>query len=89
MAWTIELTNTAVRQLARLDRPLAQRIRKFLQQRVAMLENPRAIGQALHGKVLGEFWKYGLGDYRIIVRIEDDRLVILVIEISHRGEVYR
>ncbi len=89
MAWTIELTSTATGQLAKLDKPIAQRLRKFLQQRIAPMENPRVIGQALHGKTLGEFWKYRVGDYRIITRIEDDRLLVLVIEIGHRRQIYR
>ena len=89
MAWTIELTDTAARQLAKLDKAVGQRIRKFLQQRIAPLEDPRTVGQKLHGKTLGEFWKYRVGDYRIIARIEDGRLVVLVIQIGHRSEIYR
>ena len=89
MVWTIELTDTATRQLAKLDKAVAQRIRKFLQQRIAPLKDPRTLGQKLHGKTLGEFWKYRVGDYRIITRIEDDRLVVLVIQIGHRSEIYR
>ncbi len=53
------------------------------------MENPRNIGQKLHGKTLGEFLRYRVGDYRIIAKIEDDRLVVLVIEIGHRREIYR
>ncbi len=89
MVWTIELTSTATRQLAQLDNAVAQRIRKFLQQGIAPLENPRALGQKLHDKTLGEFWKYRVGDYRLITSIEDDRLVVLVIQIGHRREIYR
>jgi mRNA interferase RelE/StbE len=89
LAWTIELTSTATRQLAKLDRPVAQRIRNFLQKRVAALEDPRSIGQKLQGKMLGEFWKYRAGDYRLITKIEDDRLLVLVLEIGHRRENYR
>jgi mRNA interferase RelE/StbE len=89
LVWTIELTNTATRQLARLDKAIARRIRKFLQQRLASLESPRTIGQKLQGKTLGEFWKYRVGDYRIIAKIEDDRVVVLVILIGHRREIYR
>jgi mRNA interferase RelE/StbE len=88
LVWTIELTSTATRQLAELDKAVAQRIRRFLQQRIAPLEDPRILGQKLHGK-LEEFWKYRVGDYRIIARIEDDRLVVLVIQIGHRREIYR
>lgn len=89
MAWTIELISTAIRQLAKLDKAVARRIRRFLQQRIAPIENPRILGQKLHGKTLGEFWKYRVGDYRIVAKIEDDRLVLLVIQIGHRSEINR
>jgi mRNA interferase RelE/StbE len=88
LAWTIELTNTAFRQLAQVDKIVARRIGKFLHDRIAQMKDPRTIGEALHGPELGQFWKHGVGDYRIIARIEDDRLVILVIRIGHRREVY-
>jgi mRNA interferase RelE/StbE len=89
LAWTIELTDAAVRQLERLDNTAAKRVWKFLCERIARLENPRSIGGALQGKVLGEFWKYRVGDYRLIAKIEDDRLVILVLRLGHRRETYR
>ena len=89
MVWTIEFTVSALRQLQQLDRSVGRRIRKFLQERVAPMEDPRSIGQALHGQRLGEFWKYRVGDYRLVTRIEDDRLLILVVRIGHRREVYR
>jgi mRNA interferase RelE/StbE len=88
LAWTIKLTDAALRQLAQLDKSAAQRIWKFLRERIALMEDPRGIGQALHGQ-LGRFWKYRVGDYRLIANIEDDQLVILVIRIGHRREVYR
>jgi mRNA interferase RelE/StbE len=88
LAWTIEFAAPAFRQLAQLDKTVARRIRKFLQERLAPLENPRTIGEALQGE-LGKFWRYRVGDYRLIVDIVDDRLVILVIRIGHRREVYR
>ncbi len=68
---------------------MAQRIRRFLQQRIAPMENPRILGQKLHGKTLGEFWKYRVGDYRIIAQIEHERLVVLVVKVGHRREIYR
>jgi mRNA interferase RelE/StbE len=89
LVWTIEFTVSALRQLQQLDRSVGRRIRKFLQERVAPMEDPRSIGQALHGQRLGEFWKYRVGDYRLVTRIEDDRLLILVVRIGHRREVYR
>lgn len=89
MAWKIELSLEAGRELTRLDPPQAKRILKFLNERLAPLENPRIIGQALRGSELGEFWKYRVGDYRLICKIEDLRVLILVLRIGHRREVYR
>ena len=89
MDWEIEFTEVALRQLNSLDKQIANRISKFLEQRVAGLENPRSIGQALKGARFGEFWKYRLGDYRLIAKIQDNRLVIVIVEVGHRREVYR
>jgi mRNA interferase RelE/StbE len=88
MAWKIELSQEADRQLDKLDPQVARRILKFLHQRVAQLDNPRSIGEALHGAKLGEFWKYRVGDYRLICSIEDKLVLILVLRVGHRREVY-
>jgi mRNA interferase RelE/StbE len=89
MAHNVELSESADRELSKLDAQQAKRILKFLHQRVAKLDDPRNIGEALHGSRLGEFWKYRVGDYRLISKIEDDRLVVLVLRIGHRKEIYR
>ena len=89
MAWTIEFAPEAVRELNKLDAQVSRRILKFLRGRVAKLDDPRSIGSALRGAKLGEFWKYRVGDYRIISRIEDERVLILVLRVGHRREVYR
>ncbi len=89
MAWKVELALQADRDLSKLDPKQARRILKFLFERVAKLDDPRSIGQALHGSRLGEFWKYRVGDYRLISKIEDDRLLVLVLRIGHRREIYR
>ena len=89
MASTIELAATATRELNSLDAQPRKRILKFLHERLAPLDNPRSLGQALRGSQLGEFWKYRVGDYRLICKIEDARLVVLVLRIGHRREVYR
>jgi mRNA interferase RelE/StbE len=88
MAWNVEFSETADRELRKLDRQHTKRILKILQQRVARLDDPRSIGKALQGARLGEFWKYRVGDYRLICKIEDDRLVVLVLRVGHRREVY-
>lgn len=89
MAWTIEFAPEAVRELNKLDGQISRRILKFLRDRVAKLDNPRSIGSALQGAKLGEFWKYRVGDYRIISRIDDERVLILVLRVGHRKEIYR
>jgi mRNA interferase RelE/StbE len=89
MAWKIELDTAAERELDKLDPQTARRILTFLHGRIANLEDPRSIGEALKGSKLGEFWKYRVGDYRIITNIEDGNLRIMVIKIGNRKEVYR
>jgi mRNA interferase RelE/StbE len=89
MAWRIEYDRNVQRDLDKLDPQIARRIVRFLGERVANLEDPRSIGEALKGSRLGEFWKYRVGDYRIVARIEDEILRIYVVQIGDRKEVYR
>ena len=88
MALTIKYTDTALAMLRMLDKQAAKRIIDFMDQRVAALEDPRDNGKALTGP-LGGFWRYRVGDYRIICDIHDDKLIILVVEIGNRRDVYR
>ena len=89
MGWKIELARAAERDLDKLDPQVARRILVFLHGRLAELDDPRSIGEPLKGSKLGEFWKYRLGDYRVISSIEDNVLTILVVRIGNRREVYR
>ncbi|MGH8321769.1 MAG: type II toxin-antitoxin system RelE family toxin [Gammaproteobacteria bacterium] len=89
MAWKIELTGDARKQLRKLDKPVAARIFAFLEQCVAVLDNPRTLGEPLHGPELHRYWKYRVGNYRIITSIQDEAITILVVRIGHRREVYR
>ena len=89
MAWKIELTKAAEKELDKLDPQIAKRILMFLHGRVSPLEDPRSIGDSLTGSKLGEFWKYRVGSYRIIADIQDAKLQILVVRIGIRGKVYR
>ncbi len=89
MAWKVELSAAADRELSKLDAQGRARILRFLHERVAKLDDPRSLGQALHGSRLGEFWKYRVGPYRLICKIEDNILVVLVLRIEHRKEIYR
>ena len=89
LAWRIEFEDTALKELAKLDKQVARRILAFLRERVAVLDDPRSVGEALKGSRLGEFWKYRVGDYRIITNIEDGVMRILVLKVGNRREVYR
>jgi mRNA interferase RelE/StbE len=89
LAWRIEFDDKAKKDLAALDKSVAKRITAFLRERVAHLDDPRSIGEALKGSKLGDFWKYRVGDWRIIASIEDEALRILVVRIGNRREVYR
>lgn len=89
MAWLIKFNDAALKELAKLDRQTAQRIAAFLRERVAVLDDPRSIGEALKGAKLGDLWKYRVGDYQIISNIEDGVLRIVVVKIGNRREVYR
>jgi len=89
MAWTIEFGRQAERELDKLEPQTARRILVFLNDRIAPLDNPRSVGQALKGVKLGDFWKYRVGDYRIICNIEDQSVRILIVMIGNRRDVYQ
>ncbi|SPJ15617.1 putative toxin [Syntrophobacter sp. SbD2] len=89
MAWKVELDPATERDLDRLDPQVTRRILGFLNERVVRLDNPRSIGSALQGPKFGEFWKYRVGDWRLICKIEDEYLRVLVLRIRHRNTAYR
>ncbi len=89
MPWKVELDPAAERELDKLGPQMARRILTFLHGRVAVLDDPRSIGEALKGSKLGEFWKYRAGDCRVISSIEDGALRILLVKMGNRRDVYR
>ena len=89
MTWTIDYTATARKQLRNLDRQVAWRIIDFMDERIAGQADPRSTGRALTGPLLGAYWRYRVGDCRIICDIQDGALCVLVIEIGSRKEIYR
>ena len=89
MAWTIDYTETARKQLRKLDKQAARRILDFMDERIAGQEDPRRAGKALTGPSLGAYWRYRIGDYRIVCDIQDGALRVLVIEIGNRRDIYR
>ena len=88
MGWTVEYADNAKKQLRKLDKAVARRILDFMDDRIGGSEDPRRIGKALKGP-LGDFWSYRVGDHRIICEIRDGMLVVLVLQIGNRKEIYR
>jgi mRNA interferase RelE/StbE len=89
VVWTIDYARGARKAVERMDPQVRRRIRAFLSERVAMADDPRQFGAALQGAHLAGLWRFRVGDWRIIADIRDDVLVVLVIDIAHRREVYR
>ena len=93
MAWRIEFDAGALKDLRGLDRQIARRITQFLRERVGTIDDPRGLGAALRstrsGSGANPLWRYRVGDWRIVVRIEDEVPRVLVLRIAHRQEVYR
>jgi mRNA interferase RelE/StbE len=88
LAWTIEFVPAARKELKKLGRAEAARIVGTLETRIAARDDPRQLGTALGGE-LGGLWRWRIGDYRVVARIEDERITILVVRVAHRREVYR
>ncbi|MXW54573.1 MAG: type II toxin-antitoxin system RelE/ParE family toxin [Gammaproteobacteria bacterium] len=89
MVWTLEIAPGVNRDLDRIDPAQRRRIIKFLRDRLVPLESPRDIGEALRGPIWAGYWKYRVGDYRVICYIEDARKCIQVTRVRHRRDAYR
>lgn len=87
MKYTVEYTKQAVKELEKLDKYTRKIILLWIDKNLQGTEDPRIHGKALTADRVGQ-WRYRVGDYRIIAKIEDDKLVILVITIGHRREIY-
>ena len=87
LTWNIEWDDRARKELRKLDSPIQKEILSYLRLRIAASDNPRIFGQSLSGNKAG-LWRYRVGNYRIICRIEDDTLVVFVIGVGHRKEIY-
>lgn len=88
LTWTIDYAEAAIKQLRKLDKNTQRRILDYMDERIAGLDNPRCTGKALTGP-LGEFWRYRVGNYRLICDIQDDAVRVLVVQVGNRRDVYR
>ncbi len=89
MVWIIKYTESSSKQLEKLDKQTALRVLDFMDERVAVLADPRSLGKNLKGPKMGEYWRYRVGDIRVICNISDGQMTVLVIEIGNRRDVYR
>jgi mRNA interferase RelE/StbE len=88
MKYRVEYTKAAVKQFKKMDRQIAALILSYIEKNLVDCENPRTHGKALQGN-LSDKWRYRIGDYRILAKIEDDTIVIIVVEVGHRKDIYR
>jgi mRNA interferase RelE/StbE len=86
-AWRVEFDSAAARELRKLGHDARRLILRYLRERIATAANPRRFGHALTGDLKG-LWRYRVGDFRIVAKIEDDRFIVLVLTVGHRREVY-
>ena len=89
LVWKIEVSESAKKELKKIDKSVSKKIIKWLQERISSGVNPRLWGIQLKGDELGDMWRYRVGDYRILCLIKDNIVTIEVISIGHRKEVYR
>lgn len=87
MAWKIEFDSDVEKDLKKLGHTAQKRIIKFLKEKIMTIDDPRNYGKALTGDLTG-LWRYRVGDYRILAKIEDHYFVVLVIHVGHRRNVY-
>ena len=88
MAWKIEFDSEVEKDLKKLGHTASKKILKFLKEKISPSEDPRQLGKPLSGPLSG-LWRYRIGDYRIISKIEDANFIVLVIKVGHRKRVYK
>lgn len=88
MNWTIKLSAKALKQLGKINKPEREQAWRFIKETLPTIEKPKSTGKALQGSLKG-FWRYRVGNYRLICQIEDTALIILVLEIGHRKDIYK
>ena len=87
MKYKVEFTQRALKDLKKLDRHTAALILGWIRKNLENCENPRFFGKALTANRSGQ-WRYRVGDYRLLAEIRDDKIIILILNIGHRREIY-
>lgn len=86
--YKIEYTKSVIKKIQKLDKPTREQIYYWIDKNLVNVENPRLYGKSLTGNLKG-LWRYRIGDYRLICEIEDEKLIIIAVDIGHRKEIYR
>ena len=89
MGWKVRLSDRALKDLKKLDRQVATRVLRFFHERIEGGNDPRSVGAALEGSKFGEFWKYRIGDWRAVCSIQDETILVLVLKIRYRSQIYK
>ena len=87
MKYTVLFTETAKKQLKKMDKSVSSLIIGWIEKNLVSCENPRQHGKGLTANRTGQ-WRYRIGDYRVLSKIDDKNIIILIIEIGHRKEIY-
>jgi mRNA interferase RelE/StbE len=87
VSWAYSFDQRALRELQKLDRQAQKEIIAYLEKRIATKEDPRRFGKPLRAQLVG-LWRYRVGDYRILCQLKDDVLLVLVVSVGHRKNVY-
>lgn len=87
MTWQIEFSDQAFKQLKKIDHQEAKRITQYLRKRIEPLDDPRQLGKPLKGTLV-TFWRYHVGNYRLVCEFQNERLVVLVVRLGHRKGIY-
>ena len=86
--YTVEFSPKARKKLDKLDAPVRARISTWIDKNLEGCENPRRRGKPLEGEFGGQ-WRYRVGDYRLIAKILDDKIIILIINVDKRNDIYK
>ena len=88
MSYSVRYDEKALKQLKKMDRSVQKLITSWIEKNLIDTENPRLHGKGLSGDKSG-YWRYSVGDYRILADIRDDEIIIIIVEIGHRREIYK
>ena len=88
MIYELKYEARAVKQIKKLDPATRKLIKSWIEKNLLNTDNPRQHGKGFTGN-LSQYWRYRVGDYRMLVEINDDEIIIIIVEVGHRRDIYR